>query len=180
MRITVIIVFLSMFFQCGERTQFTNELAEIDNMLQRLDSLEKNYQKIDTALLKEIQVKVKSDIKNMEQQFDTLPPDIAFYLSEYAYPLKKQYKRVLQRFPDWKESIEYSRQQLNDLKHDLQKNLIDSAKAFQYLNNEKNFLMSIESEINELGNAAMNYAKTFDSKQQRLYHLVDSLKQVKN
>lgn len=63
MRITVIIVFLSMFFQCGERTQFTNELAEIDNMLQRLDSLEKNYQKIDTALLKEIQVKVKSDIK---------------------------------------------------------------------------------------------------------------------
>lgn len=94
MRITVIIVFLSMFFQCGERTQFTNELAEIDNMLQRLDSLEKNYQKIDTALLKEIQVKVKSDIKNMEQQFDTLPPDIAFYLSEYAYPLKKNNTNV--------------------------------------------------------------------------------------
>lgn len=86
----------------------------------------------------------------------------------------------MQRFPDWKESIEYSRQQLKDLKHDLQKNLIDSAKAFQYLNDEKNFLMSIESEINELGKAAMNYAKTFDSKQQRLYHLVDSLKQVKN
>lgn len=170
------ILTIGVLFAC-KPSPYQKEIAQIDSLLSILHGTEQVYSEIDTGLLKEVEFHVKTRMAYLETRFDTLPYELAIFLSHYSYPLKKSYKKAIHYYKIYGEELQHSQKQLQNLKHDLKYNLIEKTKALQYLEEETQYVLKLIANIENLS-AAMNYARHFPTQDSILMHKIDSLTRI--
>lgn len=167
--LTTLIIFVS---SCS--TKYETEIAQIDDLLIRLDSAKKQLHSMDTGL---VYKRIKMCDKNLSIIFttkDTIDKSNAFLIDDYGN-VKKMYGRVAQKFPRLFEDIETIPRQLENLKTDLSKNLIEEDKAKEYMLNEGVAAESIIQIIQQSETQIDNLNSVFTESHEKILHLIQTI-----
>lgn len=176
-KIGAILLGIAVLSTACERTHFTEEIATIDSLLVKLDSVDMMHRKIDTSGFTELGRNFSENLAYLQQAYteseDTIPKNVGMLLADYR-SLKKPAKGFIDKYQRLGEEIEFSKAQLADLKHDAQNNLLDSILVSEMLDDERQAAAKVESSVEEL-----KMSSTFSmAKNAELEPRIDSLIQV--
>ena len=175
-RITLFLVLVLLATACN-RTDYTTEISQIDSLMVELDSAKDMYSSIDTAGFSELSQSFSENTAFVQQVYkqrnDTMPRDVAMLMSEYR-ELKKPAKGFLVKHKSIGEELDFTEKQLEDLRHDLENNLLDSNFVDRMLTDEMKAVNEVESSV-----ATLKLSGKFTKKKQaEMEPQVDSLIQV--
>ena len=167
--ITVLLLFAS---SCS--TKYETEIAKIDNWLVNLDSAKKQLHSMDTGLVYKRIVMSDKNLAIIFKTKDTIERSYAFLIDDYAN-CKKLYGKIAQKFPSLFEEIETIPRQLENLKTDLSKNLIEKEKVDGYMLNEGMAAENIIRIIKESETSINNLDAVFNESHEKILHLIQTL-----
>jgi len=135
------------------RTDFTTEVKKIDSLMVELDSAIALYNSIDTIGFPEISQSFSENTAFVQKIYtdrnDTMPRDVAMLMSDYR-ELKKPAKGFLVKHKSIGEELDFTQKQLEDLKHDLENNLLDSNFVDRMLVDELEAVQTVEGSVASL------------------------------
>lgn len=123
-------------------TPYTKEIAVLDSVRVQLDSAEAEVSKLDTARIGPMVRQIEYDLRYVEVFYRGMPREAtidkqaATILSDYRSvrkPLRTSYAEV----PKLKADIDYAQEQIENLTHDLEKDLVAKKDVEQFVKNEK-------------------------------------------
>ena len=129
---------------------YQKEIAEIDSTLITLDSARKILSAVDEAILNDRLSKGEEALADIEKSTDSLAKEDAYLIDDF-HSYVKAYSRWMPRLSIMKEEIEVIPRQLENLRTDLSKNLIEKEKAREYMNKEMAAATSLMQSIHDLG-----------------------------
>ncbi|MGB6035468.1 MAG: hypothetical protein WBG42_04315 [Cryomorphaceae bacterium] len=154
MKRAIALIFVLAFIASScEQTHFKREIGKIDSLLVKLDTVELTYRRIDTAGAADLNRKFSENLSFVQQAYinakDTMPKDVALLMSDYR-TLKKPAKGFIGDYQKAGEELKFSKNQLTDLKHDLQNNLLDSILVHDMLEDEMKAVESVGNSVQSL------------------------------
>ncbi|MCH2215207.1 MAG: hypothetical protein MK086_08570 [Flavobacteriales bacterium] len=175
-RLTLFLVIVLLAYACN-RNNYTTEINQIDSLIVELDSAKEIYSSIDTAGFSELSQSFSENTAFVQQVYkqrdDTMPGNVAMLMSEYR-ELKKPAKGFLVKHSSIGEELNFTQKQLEDLRHDLENNLLDANFVDRMLTDEMKALNEVESSV-----ATLKLSGQFTKeKQAEMEPKVDSLIQV--
>jgi chromosome segregation ATPase len=167
----LIVVAMTGTFAC-QQTHYAREIHAIDSLLVLVDTVRIDYRRIDTTGYAEGSNGFASRIGFVQSAYkkDTMEREVAMLMANYR-DLKKPFSRFKNEYERIGKEIEFSRNQLLDLKHDLEHNLLDSNLVRKMLSSETEAVDQLVFQVNELKLSQ----KTTRQKRQDLEPKVDSL-----
>jgi len=100
------------------------QLAEIDSLANRIDNIEALVLEINVDSLSKYSKQMSADLKTLHDYYqDTISWEKAKFLSSY-HRINKAFGKYIDKSYWYTEEIEFSKKQLADLKHDLEKGII--------------------------------------------------------
>ena len=160
-----------------EQTNFKKEIVKVDSLMVKIDSVELMYRRIDTVGMADMSQKFSENMGFVQQAYinkkDTMPKEVALLMSDYR-TLKKPAKGFNGNYQKAGKELKFSKNQLSDLKHDLQNNLLDSILVQDMLDDEMKAVGSIQSSVEDL-KLSSEFTK---SKRAEVEPRIDSLIQV--
>ncbi|MCC7302227.1 MAG: hypothetical protein IT233_06275 [Bacteroidia bacterium] len=125
---SLLIVTLFLMPSCGGDL-YQTEIRTIDSLLTALDSAEKAFWTIDSAAARTAYADVNKDLGHLTNLIqDTLEKNEALLLSRYR-GIRKPLREYLLKQTVMKKEITITRKQLEDLRHDLDKELLTKENA---------------------------------------------------
>jgi hypothetical protein len=125
--------------------KYTKEIAALDSLGEQLEATEETFDKLDTVALQQALDTVPAHLLIIDQHFrqaktedrgDTvMASDIATILMEYR-SVVRPLGTFRREHEEYEENIEYSGEQVENLIHDLQNNLVDAKDAPGYIQRE--------------------------------------------
>ncbi len=160
-----------------DQTKYSKEISQIESMENRLDSVEKILLNIDTLGFTEAGQKFFDNLNFVQQAYtetsDTMPRDVAMLMSDYR-SLKKPSKGFMSRFFSVNEELKFSKEQLRDLKEDLEHNRMEAELVKKSLQDES---LAVENVISDIEGLRLSAEYTRENRA-RLEPRIDSLIQV--
>jgi len=160
-----------------ESTNFSEEIKTIDSLLVELDTIDLMQRRVDTTGFSQSSQTFTENITYVQRTFtdreDTMSKDIAVLMSDYR-SLKKPSKGFLGKYQRTREEITFAKNQLADLRHDLQNNLLDSNLVDKMLEDEIKAVDDIKNSVENL-QISSDFTR---SKREELEPRIDSLIQV--
>ncbi len=159
-----------LFSGCKNRENSAPYVQQTDSLLRRLDSSAYYFNKIDTVALKATMLYCKEIVEkpgNMKsKQADSL-------LLEFGHRYRI-YKHFLKKYGKLKKELTFSKNQLQNLRHDLQYELIEKGKDSLYYNQERKALNHLRREI------SLYYQRILEQNRQmeRLKKITESLESI--
>lgn len=112
------------------QTHYKTEINKVDGLLAKVDSSDKELAALDTTGLEKGGRSFKQKFQYIqqmhEQKGDTIGRDLAFLLSDIR-SLRKPYARLKSEYAAAKTELDFSKDQLLNLRHDLENNLLDTS-----------------------------------------------------
>ena len=170
----IAITLLSVLALTACKSPYVSEISEIDSLLVELDSAKKILYMQDTGKAFERIRVVEQNIAKLYRRMDTVSPEEAIVIGNYAN-FRKYYSKWVKRFPTYFESIETIPVQLKNLRTDLTKNLIPEDKVDGYFNNEKKAAGELVKGIHDMKSNFDFMDMSFDSNHEKILHLIQSL-----
>lgn len=148
--ITLIFIVTVVFTACKNEMQneIQKEIEEVDSLISLVDEIEKSVLSVDTSRAFAAKKQVSMDIAMIESLEDTLDKETAFKLDDY-YSGKKRLFRFASNYNGFIKEIDLAKEQLNNLKQDLNNGLIDKEKFKDYYASEQASVMSLSSQVNK-------------------------------
>ena len=170
----VIVLFLGVIGLQACSTKFTQEIAEIDRLLFSLDSAKVVMMSWDTGKVYRRIKTVENKVGYFIQHNDSASKETAILIDEYSN-CQKYYRKMSMRFPAMFENIETIPMQLENLKTDLSKNLIEEEKAMQYLSTEKLAAEGLLESVRMIDNRFPSLDSTFEQTHEKILHLIQAI-----
>ncbi len=130
---------LAVSFASCNRTSYKAEIQTIDSLLVELDSAKAIFNRIDTSgfadLNRSMGTKTSYISGHYSQKGDTIGRDLAFLLSNYR-DMRKPLKNHKMAFDEVAEELQFSREQLLNLRNDLENNLQDTIRVRKFMQQE--------------------------------------------
>ncbi len=147
-------------------------VAAIDSLLTTTDSLTTIVNAIDLRVYQRMDSVFGGQRSWIEAQFaDTLDRERAMILGNYHRAMSKSLGRVIRHHGEMEKELAYSREQLNDLRHDVDRGLLPDNPKETYFGQERLVLRQLSSSIDVLRSSANTAQREWDR-----YHMkVDSL-----
>ncbi len=127
-RLTILIVVLFTAVACNQ-THYKAEINNVDGLLAKIDSSDKQLAALDTTGLEAANHNFKQKFQYIQQlheeKGDTIGRDLAFLLADIR-GLRKPYAHLKSDYVDAKKELDFSKNQLLNLRHDLENNLLDT------------------------------------------------------
>lgn len=169
-----------LFVSSGCRqTVFENEVRQIDSMMVVLDSVQAIHSRIDTSGYDQAHVLYVNNMSSVQRAYvergDTMERDIAMMLAKYR-ELKKPLENFKRSYIGLGADIEFTRNQLIDLKHDIEHNLLDTNLVNRLMREESDAVTRIRMTVEQL---RLSHETTTEKKQ-TIEPRVDSLLQALN
>jgi len=159
------------------QVHFEKEDDAVDSLIAKLETVNLMYQKIDTTGIADLSQKFSENLAFVQHAYinreDTMSQDVALLMSDYRI-LKKPAKSFSGNYQRASEELQFSKNQLLDLKHDLQNNLLDSNLVQDILQDERSAVSKLENSIQDL-KLSSEFTK---KKRAELEPRIDSLIQV--
>ncbi len=124
------------------------EIGEVDSLISMVDEIEKSVLSIDTTRAFAAKRQVSMDLAMIESLGDTLDKATAFKLDDY-YSGKKRLYRFSTNYKEFITQIDYAKNQLKNLKQDINNGLVEKDKFQEYYNVEQASVMELSSKVNK-------------------------------
>lgn len=153
-----------------------NEIKEVEALIAKVDSTEKALLSLDTAKIFGTKRQLATDIKEFERIKDTLTREEAFRVADY-FGSKKKFYRLSARYPQFIADIELSKKQLNNLKQDLENDLVKKDYYSTYYADEHSAFKDLEFQVNKLVTGIDVVVDKYETDRPKLLELMEELKQ---
>ena len=145
-------------------------IAKVDQALAKIDKADSTVSGLDFSVLSVYRDTIAFDVKFIQREYsDTMNLDLATKVDVY-YRTIKSINKFEATFKDQMEDLQYSRVQLQNLKDDLEKNIIDSSGFNLYFPPENQAVQSLsesaiglESWYNTILSSYTKYKSPIDS-----------------
>ena len=175
---TAIFLGFVLFISCGRKNN-SDQLQKIDSLIVVLDELEKKIQTIDTAKIGEIYRVCNADLVFIQKNYkDTMDRELAIFLSDY-HALKKSSTRLMESIVDQDYEIGYSKNQLKNLKLDLNNDLYNEDLFAEYFNSEQSAIEKMDETIQNTISWYQNAIQMFDTNSVKVKAIISDLKNEK-
>lgn len=160
------------------------KLAKIDSLQQVLDSNFKIMQSIDSTKMINYSRHYFENIDYIKNKFnDTVSTETAFFVDKY-YGMRKAMKLMQKQYSSNKSEILLTVEQLNDLKHDAKRGLINESEFDKYLRTESDNINLIQAYVNEIHKAYSASIPLFEEMNPKIDSLIlkdmNGKKNIKN
>ena len=143
----VFILMISIAFTACKNAM-EKEIGEVDALISMVDEIEKSVLSIDTTRAFAAKRQVSMDLAMIESLGDTLDKATAFKLDDY-YSGKKRLFRFSTNYDEFITQIDYAKDQLKNLKQDINNGLVEKDKFQGYYNVEQASIMELSSKVNK-------------------------------
>ena len=154
------------------------KIQEIETLLYVLDSAKTVLHKMDTGLIIKRNRDCDERLTSISNLADTVSRESVFMIDEYAR-YQKAYRKAIQKIYPFFEEIEVLPRQLENLKQDLAKNLIDENQAALYLKNESVAAMTLSQVIFQMDNGLNSIDSLYIVCEEKILHLIERLEALK-
>jgi hypothetical protein len=177
-KIIIFIIFASSLFSCFN-SDTTKTIEKIDSLSFVLNDIETNYKSIDT-------LKIKLIYDTLKQDVDT----ISKYL--IAFPKNKDWNNALSIFEDatkqakhffknkYKPDIDYSKNQLKNLKTDIINNAIKGDSLPNYFKSEKDAINILKEKVDLQAKSYEQILNKYNKSKPYINLFIDSLSTTNN
>jgi len=141
-----LLLFFFMLLLVACKPHYEREIAQIDGLSKILTASEEVLHSVNRDSLFEITQLVKEDIKRIQSKNDTLTREAAFKADEYVGRLK-HLNRLYINYGKMEDELNTIKTQLENLKQDLQNELIQQKDFLTYYENEKTAVILINDKI---------------------------------
>ena len=95
-------------------------------------------------------------------------------INDYSY-IKKSYKTILREYPLAMEELQYCRNQLTDLKHDIEHGHLDEQMIKTYFSHEEDAISLLKYKMEKLSEMAEKQTERFGQLNPQIELMIDSL-----
>jgi len=191
---SIFVIILFVFTGCKDYSKFYQEqLGQIDSLLVVIDDKEKTINEVDTS-------RIRAMIKNVEKNkaiyknsnFTDTVSGLDFYAKLHQYEsIGKSYAKLNKERGHFKEGLKYNQSRLEDLKYDIENNLLNDSVAQSkslskkeladfYINQEKQDVNTLLSKIENKINRLQGSMNIYDSLNLEIENFVEDIKASQN
>jgi len=152
------------------------EIEEVGALIEKANETEKVLLSLDTSKVFGTKRLLEKDLAEFTKIGDTLTKEEAFEAADY-FGSKKKFFRLSTRYPKFISDIEKSKIQLNNLKQDLENNLIKKENYSTYYADEHTALKDLDLQINKLVTGIDVVVDKYETDRPKLLELMETLKQ---
>lgn len=163
-----------LLFGTSCSNNYQAEITAIDGLIVRLDSAKQLLQLLDTGRVFGRMDDMEKNVKLISTYADSINREEALVIEEYRV-LKRAYEKSVKNVQFIYEDIETIPVQLENLKKDLSKNLVEPDKAQAYLLNETLAAESVFEAISDAYNQVANMENRYHISQEKILHLIQTL-----
>ena len=177
MKNLIIITFiLPLSFLACKSGKHAKEIKTIDSLYVVIDTIEKNLNSADTIKVKKAYEEYMKNISQIRDCFNDKKGDTTWKsITPYGY-IKKPLQNFLNDYPILFEEIQYSREQLNDLKADIEGENIQKDTITEYTKNEILAVNRLKQIVNFSVDGVQKNLKLFDSLNPKVILVIEQLK----
>lgn len=163
------VIIIGIFSSCNP-FESSKEIRKIDSLHQEIKLSLNEFRQVDTASLNSSYEELLSNTKYIQKHnIDTLSLKLAQLLSEY-YSMRRLIEAI-ENYDSVEEELLISLQQLEDLKHDFENDIIDQKKFREYYTIESNNFLMLQTKVVDM----LNDWERFQDKFPQYNPVVDSL-----
>lgn len=144
--ITLTLVIGLSFNACNN--PFEKEIREVEGLLTIVKNTEDSLFSVDTSKVFAAKRQMERDLVIFNSVIDTMSKEEAFKMADIFGNKKKLY-RLTSNYPDFVNQIEFSKNQLNNFKTDLENGLISKEEFQNHYNSEQASVMELNSQISK-------------------------------
>lgn len=175
--ILILIVTITFVFTAC-KNEMEKEVGEVEGLISMVNEIEKTVLSIDTTKAFQVKRQISKDLALIESLGDTLDREQAFMLDDYYFG-KKRLFRFYNNYKDFITQIDYSKEQLNNLKQDLNNGLVTKEKFKEYYLAEQASVMSLNGKVNKSVGGIEESIQKMELQRPDVLALFEELKQKK-
>ena len=142
----IIITFLGVI-SCTNPNE--KAIAEVDALLVIVEESENSLLSVDTSIVFAAKRQMDNDMTEIKMITDTLTREEAFKLDD-IFRTRKRFNKITTNYSGFIHEVEFSKNQLNNLKQDLENELMKKEDFKIHYAKEKEYIMVIKSQINKV------------------------------
>lgn len=177
-KILFFVLILSLTFTACKNAM-EKEIGEVDALISMVDEIEKSVLSIDTTRAFAAKRQISMDLAMIESLGDTLDKATAFKLDDY-YSGKKRLFRFSTNYKGFINQIGYAKDQLKNLKQDINNGLIEKDKFKDYYIEEQASVMELSSKVNKSISGIEVAIQKMELERDEILTLFEELKQKKS
>ena len=168
------VVSLAILSSCNT-PKHPKEMASLDSLKVALDKAGEVLLKMDGKKADSCYHTIQRQLKFIQQNYrDTMTKEVALFLSDY-HAIKEPLEMLGKNYDELKKQVVYTVNQLKNLSHDLQHNLVEEDKVKTYVETEEKEAKQLASTIESMVDEAEEQLPKFEKMQPRVQRMVDSL-----
>lgn len=173
------IISIFAFSSCNQAVK-KKQLAKIDSLITIIDTTANHLNAINKdTVAKKYEAYKETNQKVAEHYQKYRNEENWYYVCNYQN-VRKPFKTMVFNYSTFKSELTSSREQLENLKHDVQKGLISEEEFNNFFTLEAKNTNEISFKINKQVESVLNQYKNFDTIQPYLLKLIDSYAENKN
>lgn len=170
----VLVGMIIVFSSC--KNEMSKEIGEVDGLITMVNEIEKTVLSVDTAKAFQTKRQISKDLELIENIGDTLDKEDAFILDDY-YSGKKRLYRFHENYEDFINQIDYAKNQLKNLKQDLNNGKVTKEKYKEYYMLEHGSILELNSKVNKSVGGIEEAMQKMELKRPEILELFEELKQ---
>lgn len=159
---------------CG--TKFSAEIKRVDSLLLVNARADSSLLKIDTAQTHKIAEEVKMNLTFLQKNYkDTITKEMAEFLDVYSSILTSL-ESVNKQHSELAKELTYSKEQLSNMRQDLEHNIIKKEQVKEYMEREEESVKRNVTSVSVLVEVERNSSEAFDKSNLGVRELVKKVK----
>ena len=174
-RFSIFLLLIFLLNSCVNKEYYQTYSSNVDELSSRLETMALKYESLDTILIKSQYDTIQKRINSISQTPEiTLNPLVV----NYKY-IGKDYKTFLRGHPLTIRELKYTREQLIDLKHDIEKYQLDEEGVARYFIQEKESVRKLNDRMDYNMVLIKKNMRQFSETEPKITFLIDSIAQTK-
>ena len=161
-RMTKVIVSILIILTACTRTYHADKLTKIDSRNMVLDKAELIFEEINIDSLRMLFPVFQNNSEEIKKYYTKEDEEGWKIICRYT-DMKKPFRNVVEYYDNIRAELNYSRQQLDSLQHDLQNNIITEELAIKYLSDEEKAVGTLNKMISNDLSTSKVVMHDFDS-----------------
>jgi hypothetical protein len=173
------VLIILLFSACNHSDKYTKEIKQLDSLSMMLDSAEMKIIKIDTLKINKYTIEIKTNLRDFEvNNKDSISNGNTILLSDYG----RCYNPLIElnkAYSEQKHEIEESKEQIENLIHDLKINKVDEKKVTDYFMDERLAANKSIQMVIAMENVYQLYVKKYDEYNPKILDYIKKIKTKK-
>lgn len=169
-----IVILAAVAVSCTDTRFYAGYVVRVDSLMASLEASATSFEQLDTAGISARYSRIRQDMDTLSGLFaDSM--DVA--VIDYSR-MQGSCKTILREYPLAIKALAYSRDQLSDLRHDIEHRHLEEVMVRTYFSQEKEAIALLKEKMALLSKMAEHQVALFDSLSPEIEMLIDSLSQL--